>query len=416
MRFLPFNPCSILKIFKHIMLRVVAFCWPRDRNLIVIGGWCGELYIDNPKYLLDYLLEHTEFKVVWVGKEHVREQLPKHERLKFAAKDSFAAFWNLLNAKTWVCCQAINIDLTTLPILGRAVCIDLWHGIPIKFIGEQTPKIRNSRLSLSALKRLCHKVIYDWKSWIVVSNSRMVDLLCDGVPERYNKQRVLLIGTPRNDFLINHANDEKLKEKLRDKYSALLGFENEKKIVLYLPTWRMSGDEVFTFYNQTVALQDRWKRLLDEKNAVLIEKHHWGTYARYPSTESSLCSIAISASQQKQIDIQELLLIADMLISDYSGAYIDFALLQRPVVHFAYDLEKYTNEDSGLAYSLQDVAAGPIVLDVNELESVVNELLKRESFSPANGYPQLVEYEQGTSSSKIVEFINSRSRNCYACR
>ena len=415
MRIFSCNFYRILRLFKHILLRAVAYCWPRDRNLIVIGGWCGELYIDNPKYLLDYLLKNTEFKVVWVGKEHIREQLPKHERLRFAVKDSLSASWNLLNAKTWVCCQAINIDLTILPILGRAICIDLWHGIPIKFIGEQTPKIKNSGLGLSVLKRLCHKLIYDWKSWIVVSNDRMVDLLCDGVPARYNKKRVLKVGTPRNDFLINHASDEKLKGQLRKKYSALLGFDSKKKIVLYLPTWRMSGDDVFTFYNQTLVLQDRWKRMLDRNNGVLIEKHHWGTYARYPSTESSLCSIAISASQQKQIDIQELLLVADLLISDYSGAYIDFALLKRPVLHFAYDLEKYTNEDSGLAYSLQDVAAGPIVLDVNELENVVNQLLKLEMFSPAEGYHKLVEYEYGTSSAKIVDFINSRSRNCYAC-
>ena len=406
---------SLFKVLALVVLRAVAYFWPRNSKLIVIGGWRGELYIDNSKYLLEYLLEHTEFEVVWVGKEHICNQLPKHERLSFVVKDSLSALWCLLNARTWICCQSINADLTSLPILGRAVCIDLWHGIPIKYVGTKTPNIINAGVKASLLGCLYQKVAFNFSSWLVVSNSKMVNILCEGISTRYDKKRVLRIGTPRNDFLIQHADDKELQLKIREKYSKLLGFDSNRKIILYLPTWRMCGDDVFTFYNQSCEVQEKWKNMLDENHSVLIEKHHWGTYARYPLPKNSTCSIAISASQQNQIDIQELLLVADMLISDYSGAYIDFALLRRSVVHFAYDLEKYVSEDSGLAYNLHEVAAGPIVSDVEQLESAVGQLLKHPMFTPAKGFADLVEYEKGVSSARIVDFIRSEHRIYGAC-
>lgn len=393
----------------RIILRFIAFIWHKDSKKIVIGGWMGELYCDNPKYLLQYLLQNTEYQITWIGKEAIRNQLPRNKKLVFARKGSLLAFWKLLNAKTWVCCQAINIDLTDLPILGRGICIDLWHGIPIKYIGDKTPHIIQAKSRCSLLRLTIQKLKYNFKSWLVVSNNRMVDLLCDGVPTRYNRERILPVGTPRNDFLIQNCHNEVLKKSLREKYSSLLGFDPLKRIVMYLPTWRMSGDAVFTFYNQDLSVQKDWKLLLDKSDAVLIEKHHWGTYSKHPIIAPSQCSIPVSANQQRDIDIQELLLITDILISDYSGAYIDFALLKRPVIHFAYDFESYASKDSGLAYNLDDVVAGAIVKDSEFLKIEVERALNNKKVLLSNGYSSLVEFEQGDASKRIVDFIESKA-------
>ena len=172
----------------------------------------------------------------------------------------------------------------------------------------------------------------------------------------------------------------------------------------------MSGDDVFTFYNQDLSVQKEWKLLLNEFDAVLIEKHHWGTYSKHPILTPSQCSITVSADQQRDIDIQELLLITDVLISDYSGAYIDFALLKRPVIHFAYDLELYQSKDSGLAYDINDVAAGPIVKSKEGLKIEVEKALSNAKVSTAKDYYSLVMFEQGSASRKIVEFIEMRLR------
>ena len=395
------------RLFGLILLRGIAFLWPRSGKEIVIGGWCGELFIDNPKYLLLYLLENTDYKITWIGKSAIVSQLPSHINLRFARMGSLYAFWRLLNARTWICCQAINLDLTSLPILGRGTCIDLWHGILIKLIGESTPKLKSLNLRTSYFAELYHKMTQQLDSWVAVSNERMVDILCQGEPSRYKSSRILRVGTPRNDFLINNSYNEKVISALRHKYASILGFDENRKIVLYLPTWRMRGDCVFAFYNQKSNVQEDWKKMLESHDAILIEKHHYGTYARYPLLKDSICSIAIPASLQNCVDVQELLLIANVLISDYSGAYIDYALLRRPVIHFAYDLEEYSTADSGLAYNLYDVAAGPIVTRLSELKTMVCQALTTTEFHPAKGFDRLVEYETGNASAKITDFIRS---------
>lgn len=388
-----------------LFLRGLAFVWPRDGHTVVIGGWAGEFYIDNPKYLLEYLLEQTNLRLFWVGKPELLERLPKHPRLRAVRKDSLKAIWRLLNSKFWVCCQAIHVDLTSLPLLGRGVCIDLWHGIPIKYIGFLTPASKIHGKKASLMGRLNMMISQNLKSWLVVSNDTMADILTQGVPARYSASRILRVGTPRNDFLLNNASNHLLIRRLREKYSALFGFDSEKKIVLYLPTWRASGKDVFSFYSQSDAMQEEIAAILMRNDAVLIEKHHWGTYARYPNTGSSKCSIVITASQQYDVNVQELLLISDLLISDYSGAYIDFALLKRPVVHFAYDLEEYQQSDSGMAYDLRDVAAGKIVRDCDSLAQEMDRLLEKPLFNPADGFAQLVEYERGNSCERIARFM-----------
>ena len=397
------------KFIVYAFLKAIASFWPRDPNSVVIGGWAGELFIDNPKYLLLYLLDHTRLRITWVGNDVVKNKLPDNSRLEFAKKGTVLAFWRLLNAKIWVCCQSISSDLTTLPIMGRAKAIDLWHGIPIKKIGKLSPGFVEYGAKRTVWDKVYRAFASNSPAWLVVSNEKMIDILCDGAPLRYTKSRVLRVGTPRNDFLVNNANNVALITSLRHKYSHILGSESDKKIVLYLPTWRMSGD-VFAFYKMPDGIQVEWKRMLDSDNAVLIEKHHWGTYAKYPTLEGAKCSIAIPAGLQSEVDVQELLLISDVLISDYSGAYIDFALLKRPVIHFAYDQEIYRSMDSGLAYELKDVAAGPIVENEQDLRNEVGCALKDPQFAPTEGCYELLEYEKGNASKQITSFITTNLR------
>lgn len=397
----------VCKIVVFALLRFLGHVYPRNSRLVAIGAWQGKLYIDNPKYLLDYLLKETTYKVVWVGDEIIRRKLPNHNRLSFARKGSFVAFVALLRARTWICCQAIGMDLIGLPISGNACLVDLWHGIPIKKIGNKTPYAEKSYRVTNAgfLSELYSRLMRHPVAWLTISSDKMGDILAEGVPYRYSRDKVLRCGSPRNDFLVLNANNHELINALKVKYSKLLGFDKSRRIVLYLPTWRMNGD-VFSFYNLAEADQIRFLRGLDSENAVLIEKHHFGTYERFPIAKESVCSYVVTKEMQDDVDVQEMLLIADVLISDYSGAFIDFGLLKRPCIHFAYDREEYATNDSGLAYELEDVAAGEIVDTRDRLFDSISRALSDGRFNPAGRYGDLVVYETGTACRQIVSHID----------
>ena len=78
-------------LMQDVIGRLLSCVVPRDGRLCVAGSWMGEMYGDNPRYFVEYLLGHSDLRVVWVGKEHVRDKLPKYPHLKFARLGSLRA-------------------------------------------------------------------------------------------------------------------------------------------------------------------------------------------------------------------------------------------------------------------------------------------------------------------------------------
>lgn len=390
-------------------LYVLSWLVPRDRKLVALGAWDGQRYCDNPKYLLIHLLEHSEFRCVWIGKAGLKDELPRHLRLEFVEYGSRKAFFRLLRAGTWVFCQNIG-DLGRWYVFGGARMYNLWHGIPLKYMGEMTPYARAHRKEKSGLVRLVGRLqsaLTCRKEWYTVTASRgMSRIMAESYPRHFALSRILECGTPRNDFLIAHARDERLKADLKSRFARMLGFDPAKKLVLYLPTWRIEDPNPFTFFALNEESRASVLAVLEENDAVLVEKHHHVTLSRSPLTATSRGPmIVVSQRLHDVIDPQELLLAGDVLISDYSGAYVDFALLERPCIHFVYDYDRYKNADSGLAYDLDDVAGGPCVRDFPGLVVALERALQERASGPRPGLKALLAFEQGNACAAICRHM-----------
>ena len=191
-----------IKVFKLLclplvfLLRCVAYMIPRDRKMIAIGAWLGDLYADSSKYFAEYLLGRSDYRLFWIGKDVVRDRLPKHKNLFFALKGSLYCHWILLRARTWVSCQGSWADLTSLPLYGNALIINLWHGIPLKLIGRLAPKNKHLKSSVlnrfsSALKSRAYGCA---KEWVSISSSRAGEIMVGGEPQHYSAKRLLPFG------------------------------------------------------------------------------------------------------------------------------------------------------------------------------------------------------------------------------
>lgn len=385
----------------------LSYVFPRSKSRIVIGAWFSNLYADNPKYFLLYLLKSSNIKVTWIGSSAIEHQLPCHPNLSFARKGSLKATWALLRSKTWIFCTSLVDDLTGLPLRGNAICINLWHGAPLKFVGRRTPLHKNDAGD-SLLGQLYSSFMHAGRKWAytTLSSEEMGRMLAEGIPTLFNPTKFLSFGTPRNDYLIRNATNDALKQTLKQKYENILGLPMGKTIILYLPTHRKEGAHTFAFYELRVSEQEYIKKLLDMHNAILIEKHHYWTLKNYPITAPSICSIPISAKQQNDVDVQELLLISDILICDYTSAYLDFTLLKRPILHFAYDYAEYKAHDAGMAFPLEEYAGGPICDTLTNLLKQLNQTLVHPIFTPAEKCHELTTYETGHSCEQTLRFIH----------
>lgn len=410
---------TIQKIGKVFLYSLNAFVFAiltkivrRKKNRILFGSWMGKLYADNTKYIFEYLMAYKHLELVWCGNENIKKVLPKADNIIFVRKGSLKAIYYCLTSKYIFVSQGLQADLTVSKVFEGAIVTHLWHGVPLKRIGLD---ISGTKKRSNTLLRRWTKYLFEEKYDYFVSASQVNSNIFISAFSNIGATSTNMIpsGTPRNDILVN-ATDDKIKE-LKLKYKKMLGIPLEKRLVTYLPTYRRKNNNIFTFSQLSNEDNKKLETLLQNENGVLLEKNHFVTYERNNilANRSDLV-IKMDQSQQMEIDVQELLLATDVLISDYSGCYLDFVLLDRPIIHFVYDYDYYKNVDSGLYFELEEVAAGPIVKTFDELLFALEEAFKfenkynNERQKVRNTYMQ---YEQGRASEIIVSKVMGLSKN-----
>ncbi len=373
--------------------------------MVAFGAWMGKTYGDSPKYLAEYLLKNSNLKLVWIGDECVRDRLPNHPRLAFRRKGSLSAAFSLLRAGTWVCCISIEWDLTMWPLEGFAKLINTVHGYSLKKGGEEAGRNRKA----SFFGGLARKLSMHRKPWGLVGSEKDVRKLLMYDSEYFAPNRMIRIGSPTVSWLLNNRDNAELVGKLKDKFANLIGFNPESKIVAYLPTWRANGEKPFSFYSLDAKRQREWKEMLERNNAVLVEKLHPRSLESYPVVGDSICSFPVSAEKQREIDVHELMLVTDVLVSDYSSVGPDFGVLGRPCINFMYDLDSYIRE-CGLVDRWEDMLPGPIVKTEEELYNAIDTNLGNPCYEPAPGYKKTCEYQSGHTCEKLLDFIEGRAQ------
>ncbi len=178
----------------------------------------------------------------------------------------------------------------------------------------------------------------------------------------YHEAQYMPLGLPRNDRLL----DEEKNNQLKEKFCMKNGLPRDCRLLLYAPTWRES------------VLQEIDCRPLENLNALLQEKntyflyrphHHGGIFNR---EDINGLSNFIFLDSTVMPDAQEAISITDCLITDYSSIFVDFLLLNRPIVFYIFDLGEYTQERGiVIDYDNDKMTPGP---KVRTLEELINEI------------------------------------------
>ena len=150
-------------------------------------------------------------------------------------------------------------------------------------------------------------------------------------------------GTPRNDILFGEKND--LKKIVKDR----LNIDNDKKIILYAPTFRKNNDLSVYNINYKKTLSSLKEKFGGEW--VFLVKLHPHLISK--SKELVYGDDVMDVTSYD--DIQELLSVADVLISDYSSLMFDFGLTERPCFLYVPDLESYIQSDRRLYFDINEL-------------------------------------------------------------
>lgn len=178
------------------------------------------------------------------------------------------------------------------------------------------------------------------------------------------KENVLALGMPRTDIFFD---DEYIQNKKSEFYQKYPEFKN-KKIIMFAPTYRGNQLKDATYDFDKLDFDKLYKELSNEY--IFILKWHPGLQNVIHKQNIELYDkddyrgFIYDFSNYR--DINDLLLITDILITDYSSVIFDYVLLNKPIIYYTYDLRDY-KKDRGLYFEFDEYVYGEVVLDMNNL-------------------------------------------------
>src|SRR5699024_537686 len=387
-----FNRFRKSKYYFPFMKKIYAFvskCMPVDDKLIVFESGIGKQFGDSPKNIYDEIVERNlDYKKIWVVNKKVR--FKDIERTKRIKRLSPSYYYYLARAKVWINNQNFPTYIKKRP---GTTYLQTWHGTPLKKMLFDIENIMGR--SEGYLERVS-KAIGNW-DYLVSPSEFSSEAFRSAF--RY-KRNIIEAGYPRNDLFYLDDTEERIKQ---IKYE--INIPLNKKVILYAPTFRdnqTTKKNKFTF-NLEMDLHKMMEKL-GEDYIILIRMHV--VVNSKIKIEAELSDFVWNVSNYP--DMQNLLLISDVFITDYSSAMFDFANTKRPMLFFTYDYEIYKNEVRGFYLDFEKESPGPFVMNTDEIISSIqniNEINKKYEMKYKSFYEKYCKLEDGKASKRVVDYL-----------
>ena len=231
--------------------------------------------------------------------------------------------------------------------------VQTWHGQPLKRLGCDVASGGYALIPLEELHRRYRSEGQRLTRLITPSRFTSEKLTSAfGLSERKAADAIVEVGHPRNDLLRTFGPER------AESARARLGVPAGKRAVLYAPTWRDDQHDSRSGYTYRTEVDfGLLRQLLGDGYVVLFRAHYFITnsfdFAAYDG-------FVIDASGAD--DVNEVCIASDVLVTDYSSLFFDYANLDRPIVFHMYDRERYETEQRGF-YLSPDELPGPVVYD-----------------------------------------------------
>ncbi|WP_169794705.1 CDP-glycerol glycerophosphotransferase family protein [Alicyclobacillus kakegawensis] len=275
-----------------------------------------------------------------------------------------------------------------LKIRKKAELIQVWHA------AGAFKKFGYSREIYTGHKRGINHRNY---TKAIVSSRNVIPYYAEGFG--ISPERIIPCGVPRTDVFFDEGYRESVREKFFKQYPDLMS----KKIILYAPTFRGSGESSAYFPFEVVDV-DKLYEALSNEYAFLVKMHPF-VKDRFPIPDAYQ-GFLLDFSQYREVN--DLLFVADILVTDYSSVCFEYALLHRPMLFFAFDLEDYTTKRD-FYFSYEDFVPGKIVRTTEEMV----EAIKTRDFH-TDMLDKFIEYffdhVDGRSSARFVDMVMTGER------
>ena len=382
---------------------------PKNNNSMVI---CSDTLSDNLLYFYFYLRESEfkdiEIKVLTKGKSdkelknELREDKLKNiflnfeddlTKLKIKKFRSLTGFWNFIKAKYVVMKESDGYFQSYFQNNKHKIFVCLWHGIPMKTIGllnkESTIKNQN-------------KKDFNWTHFLVSSE---IEREIMKKSWKLSDDEIIIKGYPRNEYLLKNKKNELLKNEIRNRIENKLDFK-PTKIIMYAPTYRsIEPTKFFPFDDFEIKVLEEY---CEQNDVLFILRTHINEYNDDQDGLMKLNNLLESKYfilGNDFIEMQNYLLITDMLISDYSGSFFDFLLMDKPIYIIPYDYSEYEKR-RGFSIDMSNIISN---LSINNFAELIERIDKSQLYN--ENLKDFFEYSKNQFHSYLLKDSLSISEN-----
>lgn len=312
---------------------------------ILFASYGGRNFDDSPKAIYNEICHRKDFNdwnLIWAFAEPDKFSIPRGNKVKI---DTLSFFKALLTSHVWISNSGMSRGIEYKD--DRIIKVETWHGCPLKKIGGEENQnslggnISKANALLDDKTIRCAQSEYDRDIFSRIFHA--------------TKESFLICDLPRNDSLLTYSECDcgKIKKTLR--------LPLDKKVILYTPTYReyLIDKKNNTYIAPPLNLK-KWQDIFGSEYVLLVRAH----YAVNKALNLKDNEFVRNVSEYDCLN--DLYAIADIMISDYSSTYFDYAILNRPMFCFAYDLEEY-EEKRGLYLNLAEVLPCPIAKTEDEI-------------------------------------------------
>ena len=379
-----------------------------------IGKFDGQ-FVDNVKYFFLFMQHSsmTEYDIFFVTEN--RDVMKKMQKYGYNVffYPTLKSIVKLVTAQVLIVDHIDWIKKCKYHLLFKSKKVQLWHGIGLKYIEKEindSKKYKSKPLWARILVSIYRVTKGRFSCFdLIISTSEFYTKQFFKKP--FNYKEIIETGYPRNDILIP---EQKMKNKDDKKYYIETDYNiiemvqrlklEGNKIVLYAPTYRDTGR---TPLGPGSFDPKYWSDFGQRHKTVFVIKSH-----PYPEQTFSSFHLKNILHYSHSKDVYPLLPCIDLLITDYSSIYTDFLLLEKPIIFFCYDYEKYVREDRDLKPEYEWITPGPKCSTTDALEEHIRDVLFRSKDLYIEKRTEIKElsfkYQDNNSSERIWETIREK--------
>lgn len=332
-----------------------------DDKTIFFEVYDGRNYTCSPKAIYEKMLtmkEFKDFKFIWAFNDPSKHDVMKDKRLVIVKTNTKDYYKYISSSKYWIVNSIMDECITKKK--GQ-VYVQCWHGTPLKRLRYD---IEVNGAVLNTIEEIRKRNDRDASKFdYFISPSKYCT---EKFTSAFNlialgkKDIIIEEGYPRNDSLFNR--NKKDVDKIKDK----LGIPKDKKVICYLPTFRDNQHTSGVGYTYNLVIDfDSLKKRFGKDYVILFKPHY---FIANKIDLSKYKNFVYNVANYDEIN--DIYLASDLLITDYSSVFFDYANLNRPVMFYMYDFDDYKNNLRDFYISLDELP-GPIAKTQKELEDYI---------------------------------------------